>query len=81
MNDRWRAATAAAADMVDQQPHRFARHIGDGLADGGQFRPHGGGEWRVIEADNGQVARHIQPTAMGNGHGGQRHDTILCRMR
>ena len=56
----FRLAVAARADLAHQGLDGGARHLGHGLMDGAELGPDGGGDGRVVKADDGQVARHIQ---------------------
>mmetsp|Transcript_15034 Transcript_15034/g.35522 ORF Transcript_15034/g.35522 Transcript_15034/m.35522 type:complete len:252 (+) Transcript_15034:2216-2971(+) len=62
--------------MAHQQVHRGAGHLHDGLAHRGQLGPDGGRQRRVVEADDGQVAGHVQAHAVGDGHGGGGHVVV-----
>ncbi|EEF26341.1 conserved hypothetical protein [Ricinus communis] len=72
----FRRAVALRADQAHQRLHGFFRHVGNWLAHGGQLRPDGGGERRVVKAGHGQVARHVQAQAVGDGHHGGRHVVV-----
>ena len=56
--------TTPASQVFEQQVERGRGHRRDRLADRGQLRPDRRRRRRVIEADNGEVARHVKSAAM-----------------
>ena len=53
-------AAAAMAEIGEQQLQAAAGHVRHRLADGRQLGPDGGRRRGIVEADDGQVARHVQ---------------------
>jgi len=74
--DAARAAFVLAAEPHGEETDRFAAHVADRLANGGQRRPDGAGERRVVETADADVTRHVQPALMRDGDGGGRHIVI-----
>ena len=69
-------AVIRAAQAHAEQADRFAAHVADRLADGGERGPDGAGERGVVEAADADVARHVELALMRDGDGGGRHVVI-----
>ena len=70
-----------AADLVEKQDHRGARHFGDRLHHRGQRRPDGRGQGRIVEADDRDVPWNIQALPVRHRDGGGGHVVVAGENR
>src|SRR5688500_14269200 len=66
--------TNALLDEVD----RGGRHGGNRLTDRRELGPNRRCRGSVVETDDRQIARHIEPAPMRDGHDGRGHVVVAC---
>src|SRR5215469_8253679 len=75
--DRLELETRAfVANLPEEQSKRGVRHGGDRLADRGELWPDRGSREGIVEADDREVPRHIEPAPVRDGDDGGGHVVV-----